>query len=166
MRQFFLIVGLLTLGCGGTPTASSGVKKADAVVVTGSDGLTEEQRNIQKRLEQDNLPGAIKHLYVVSAYSGQTILYSTVKGKVSSSGKRLSPSSVAISQDFRLPNGRINSTNELIGDDGAYGSSDPYIYWYDVKGAYHQHYPSGGQIIHISDQPVTFGSVTIRTEAQ
>jgi hypothetical protein len=63
---------------------------------TGTDGLTVEQRNIRDRLKIDNLPGSIKHLYVISAYSGQVLLYSTVRGKITSGGKRLTPSMVAV----------------------------------------------------------------------
>lgn len=174
MRKFiFLPVLFLLMGaqdsCHPDPVSTSGVTKAEAKVVVGSDGLTTEQRNIKRRLEQDNKPGAIQHLYVLSAYSGQVLIYSTVQGKVTSSGKRLTPSHLVSSGDsINLPNldGTTRSyyTDEMIGDDGTYGSSEPYLYWYDSKGIYHQHYVSGGQIIHVSDQPVAVKSVTINME--
>lgn len=153
------------------PRASSGVKKATQKVTVGQDGLTVEQRNVADRLKVDNLPGSIKHLYVLSAYSGQTIIYSTVRGKVTSGGKRLSPSTVAAGQGLAGQNNRDPvgfgapfgdyRTAEVLGDDGTYGSSGDYLFWWDTKGTYHQHYLSGGQIVHISDQPVAVKGVLI-----
>lgn len=131
------------------------------VQVDPTDGATVEQRNIQKRLEEDNRPGAIKHLYVVSAYSGQVIFYSTVAGKVTSSGKRLQP----YEKLGTVAGGEYGAVNpylyENLQDDGTYGNSVDYLYWWDAQGRYHQHYVSGGQIIHISDQPLAVKSVTI-----
>ena len=156
------------------PTSSTGITKAEAKVVVGSDGLTAEQRNIKSRLEEDNKPGAIKHLYVISAYSGQVVIYSTVREKVSSSGKRLSPYSVTstdgqyVDSDFYgmaiSVNGKSHHTSEVLQDDGTYGSSVEYIYWYDTRGIYHQHYIQGGQIVHISSQPLAVKSIIINME--
>jgi hypothetical protein len=141
------------------PVAASGVTEITAEVTVGSDGLSVEQRNVRNRLLSDNEPGSIKHLYIISAFSGDVIIYSTVDGKVTSSGKRLS-NTVSLqrgdrgewSGDFVMPS---------IQDDGTYGSSIPYLYWWDAQGRYHQHYVSGGQITHISDQPVATGDVRI-----
>lgn len=156
------------------PKSSSGVTQVKTNVTTGSDGLTVEQRNIQDRLHIDNLPGSIKHLYVISAYSGQVIMYSTVKGKVTSGGKRLTPTSVAaFGGEYNSSRGiyvdigsKTYQTTEVLQDDGSYGTSDPYIYWFDTKGNYHQHFLSGGQIVHISDQPLSVKSITINMELQ
>jgi len=152
-------------------TSDSGVTKATTQVTAGSDGLTVEQRNVRDRLLADNKPGSIKHLYVISAFSGQVLLYSTVRGKVTSSGKRLNPTSVVVgsSGDYRRPGFDSvggTTTNEVLQDDGTYGSSVDYIYWWDVQGRYHQHYISGGQIVHISDQPIPVKSITINMEQE
>ena len=152
----------MSSGCESEPrneTADTGVKKAHAEITTGSDGLTAEQRNIKNRLEEDNKIGAIKHLYIISAMSGQVIMYSTVDGKVTSGGKRLT-SSVSLESgdrgkytgDFVMPN---------IQDDGTYGSSMNYLYWWDMKGAYHQHYVVGGQIVHISSEAIPVTEISI-----
>ena len=171
------IMTVMIVGCNAVnnnPTSSTGIVKAEAKVVVGSDGLTAEQRNIKTRLEEDNKPGAIKHLYVISAYSGQVVIYSTVREKVSSSGKRLSPYSVTstdgqcVDSDFNgMPiviNGQQFYTSEVLQDDGTYGSSVEYIYWYDTRGIYHQHYIQGGQIVHISSQPLAVKSIIINME--
>jgi len=152
-------------------TSDTGVKKASAEIKIGSDGLTAEQKNVKKRLEKDNEIGAIKHLYVISAYSGQVIFYSTVDTKVTSSGKRLTPKTVngnGFNNDgysnYVNISGRSYTTNELIEDDGTFGSSIEYLYWFDQRGAYHQHYISGGQIIHISDQPLAVKNIVLNLE--
>ncbi len=150
--------------------SSSGVSKATTTVQTQPNGRTVEQQNIIDRLKVDNTPGSIKHLYVISAYSGQVIVYSTVKGKVTSGSKRLTPGTVAAEDSAQysggggIPfdlDGRRFYTPEVLGDDGAYGSSGDYIFWFDTNGSYHQHYNSGGQIVHVSDQPLAVKGVII-----
>ena len=183
MRRSLTLLGLIASsllflgndGCDApAPTSSSGVTKATVKIPVGNDGLTTEQRNISQRLIEDNKPGAVKHLYIISPYSGQVILYSTVKGKVTSGGKRLTPTSVVTTCPENVNNcrgfsidvgGTSQVTNEVLQDDGTYGSSGDYLYWWDIRGAYHQHYLTGGQIVHVSDQPLPVKSVTINIEA-
>lgn len=170
-----LLVAPTNDGCSppDTPKSSSGVEKATVQIHTGPDGLTAEQRNIKERLQKDNEPGSIKHLYVISAYSGQTLIYSTVKGKVTSGGKRLTPSSVNgywYGSSYAYNGFPINIggqsvvTNEVLQDDGTYGSSVEYLFWFDTKGVYHQHYVQGGQIVHVSSEPLSVKSVVINME--
>ena len=52
----------------------------------------------------------------------------------------------------------------MIEEDGTYGASIEYIYWFDQKDVYHQHYISGGQILHISDQPLEVKDVILNME--
>ena len=172
-----LIVFLMALFSGcledprNVPSSKTGVKAIQAEVEVNAEGVTIEQQNIRDRLELDNAVGSIKHLYVISAYSGQVLIYSTVRGKVTSSGKRLSPTTVGITdgsavgasnRGFKVDfDGVIKRTGEVLQDDGTYGTSIPYLYWWDSAGKYHQHYVSGGQIIHISDSPIAVKSVEI-----
>lgn len=152
------------------PVSASGVHKAETKVETNARGHTVEQENIVERLKRDNQPGSIKHLYIISAYSGQVIIYSTVKGKVTSGGKRLTPTTVNGSGSdvsYTIPveiGGRQRYTTEVLQDDGTYGHSVDYLYWFDTRDIYHQHYVSGGQIVHISDQPLAVKSVIINME--
>lgn len=152
------------------PQSASGVKKATVQIPTNPDGLTAEQQNIRERLLEDNKPGSVKHLYVISAYSGQVIIYSTVRGKVTSGGKRLTPTSLMggermSSGGFPVQIGNEQKwTTEVLQDDGAYGSSMDYLYWWDTKGIYHQHYVGGGQIVHISNQPLVVKGIIINME--
>lgn len=150
--------------------SDSGVKKVTVEVQTQASGLTIEQENVQRRLMEDNIPGSIKHLYVISPMSGQALIYSTVKGKVTSSSKRLTPISVESAGegrdgfDLRIGNWS-GSTLEVLQDDGTYGSSVPYIFWWDVRDIYHQHFFTGGQIIHLSSQPMPLVDIVINIEA-
>jgi hypothetical protein len=158
MKKLSIIILSLTLflaSCQHTtkldPVSDSGVKKAHAKVETGSDGLTNEQRNIKKRVESDNTPGSILHLYGVSPFTGDVVFYSTVDGKVTSSSKRLTSPSRLLNGDRGGTYGDFVMPN--IGDDGAYGGSIPYLYWWDVQGNYQQVYPNGLTII-IKDKPM------------
>ncbi len=168
---------LLITGCNGCRQdvqSVSGVKMAESgSVSTDSKGHTIEQANIIERLKQDNTPGSIKHLYIISAYSGQVLIYSPVRGKVTSSDKRLSPRKITgVSQSNSggyMPSVKVGDTyysdDELPAEDGTFGGSDPYISWFSPSGQYHQQYLGGGQIIHISDQPMNVKGVVITTEA-
>ena len=161
-KVFILLVSVLVLTSCSEPTkpvAASGVKKATANVVDGSNGLTTEQSNIKKRYKVDNEIGSIKHLYVISAYSGEVILYSTVDGKVTSGGKRLTSSQYLKRGDRGEARGDF--VMPRIQDDGTYGASMNYLFWFDVKGIYHQHYVGGGQIVHISTEALPVKSITI-----
>jgi hypothetical protein len=171
-----LILPLALLSCKEEPvTASGSVSKKTVEVATDGDGWTTEQKNIAERLKRDNKVGAIKHLYVISPYSGQVILYSTVKGKVTSSGKRLTPSTVAATAHNPANYGggptvalgnKVYHTGEVLQDDGTYGSSCEYIYWVDSKDLYHQHFFTGGQIIHVSEQPIATKNIVLNLENQ
>jgi len=152
------------------PQSASGVKMAEVKVQTNPDGLTTEQQNIKERLLEDNKPGSVKHLYVISAYSGQVIIYSTVRGKVTSGGKRLTPTTVTGSGEWHGDHfdvtigNQTHRTAEVLQDDGSYGHSAEYLYWWDTKGVYHQHYVSGGQIVHVSNQPLAVKGIIINME--
>ena len=165
---------LVSLGCSGEESVSAtGVSIASAILETDENGHTVEQNNILRRYEMDNKQGSVKHLYIISAMSGQTILYSTVDGKVTSSSKRLTPLSIKRKIKSTYDNSGIvfkigddkYFTSEVIQDDGTFGSSIKYLYWFDVRGVYHQHYVSGGQIIHVASEPISVGSIIINLES-
>ncbi len=158
--------------------AASGASAVPAVVNVQPDpvdGFTVEQRNVAQRLQSDNKPGSVKHLYVIAPKSGQVLIYSTVRGKVTSAGKRLKPGNTIVSyscgkdstcyEGTRTMVGReFKLTTEILQDDGAYGSSVPYMFWLDAAGRYHQHFFTDGQIIEISDQPLAVHNVVLNFE--
>ena len=159
-------------GCGSSVSSpvqwASGVKKVTVKVPTNADGLTAEQQNIRDRLLEDNKPGSIKHLDVISAYSGQHYLLDCSR----QSDKRRKAAHANYNRrwcqwDFRRPGFPTNFedavTDEVLQDDDD-GSSTQYLYWWDTKGVYHQHYVSGGQIVHVSNQPVAVKGIIINME--
>lgn len=161
---FIIISGLLLTSCSEIQQqkSDSGVTKATTKIKTNPDGTTVEQTNIIERLKRDNDVGSVKHLYVISSYTGDVLQYSTVKGKVTSGGKRLSPKTVDGSSGG-LSGGSYNSVNiggvdyitdEVLDDGGAYGDSGNYLFWFDTQGNYHQYYPSGGTYLEICDRPL------------
>ena len=155
-------------------TSDSGVTKASVHIKTDAEGHTIEQKNIMERLKRDNSVGEVKHLYIISSYTGDVMEYSTVVGKVTSGGKRLSPKTVDGSSNGNV-NGSYNwvnigdgryTTDEVLDDGGSYGDSGPYLFWFDAQGNYHQYYPSGGTYLHISEKPLRIrkSNLTLTTE--
>lgn len=83
-RLFFIFWAVFIMqACGlqsqdDKPQSASGVTKATVRVQTDLSGKTIEQNNIINRLLEDNKPGSIKHLYIISAYSGQVLINNTL----------------------------------------------------------------------------------------
>ncbi len=67
--------------------------------------------------------------------AGQPILYMSVKGKITSSGKRLTTPYACQSQG---ENGLQCGNGMAPSDEGTYGTSDAYIYFWSVTGQYYQ----------------------------
>ena len=157
-----------------TQTTKSGVTKAEARVKTKANGKTLEQDNIVRSYEVEGVPGAIKHLYVISPYNGSVLIYSTVDGKVTSSKKSINPTTVVgtdgqhvgrASMGFPVTiHGKTKYTTQVMQESGTYGDSDPYIYWWSTNGVYHKHFVTGGQILHISDQPLPIKDIVLNME--
>ena len=126
-KAIILIIALIAIiGISGCidDTASSGIGKSDIPQLTHS----VEQDNLKARLEIMNKPETTLFLYGLSE-TGTIIFKSTVKGKVTSSMKRLE------SSDYTSDTG---CTEERLQADGTYGSSDPYVFWFDFQNNYFQ----------------------------
>ncbi len=139
---------------------------------------TVEQRNVSDRVT-DYKPGTVKYLSIASATTGKTILFSSVDGKVTSSGKRLTPirtiKSYPCGKDNKenCPEGQLVSiggveylTQEIVQDDGTFGDSTPYIFWKDLNGVRHQQFVSEDLLLEISDQPVRAREVTLNLDKE
>lgn len=158
---FSAILSFLACGIADTQQHSdSGVAKATTAVQTDANGRTIEQENIIERLKRDNQPGSIKHLYIISSYTGVVLQYSTVRGKVTSGNKRLSPKTVngdglnrSTNNNWVAIGNNSYTTDEVLDDGGAYGESGNYMFWFDAAGNYHQYYPAGGTYVSICDKP-------------
>jgi hypothetical protein len=108
---------------------------AESIVFTENS----EIENIKRRLELTSKVNAIGYIVLLND-AGQPILYTTVKGKVTSGSKRLTR------EDEFTSNGLRKSAS----DEGTYGSSNPYIYFWATNGTYHQW---SGQYLY-SDKPI------------
>lgn len=164
MGVYLLLIPLAVTmtSCGGDwpeqQKSDSGATKQTVKVQLDANGQTVEQYNVSEKLRRDNALGEIKHLYVVSSFTGDIMEYSTVRGKVTSGNKRLSPSTVdghnSMPSNCVYIDGKSFITDEVLDDSGTYGSSANYIFWFDAQGVYHQYFPSGGTYLHISDRPL------------
>jgi len=126
----------------------------DVKVEKNSSGYTPEQQNIKKRLELENQPGKIQYFYAFSPMNN-TYFYATVEGKVTSSGK-----SLISQQDYNSGNG----VTDAIGQDGTYGSSAPYLYFFDPEQNYYQFYINSAFQVIVSDKPIAIPSNSVKVE--
>lgn len=91
--------------------------------------------NIKKRLELTSQPGLLGYVLLLND-AGQPIQYTTVKGKITSSGKRLTKP-----YDFVKVDGGEYGRDEQVpsgSDEGTYGSSGEYVYFWTESGQYIQ----------------------------
>jgi hypothetical protein len=173
-----MLVSVLALcGCteeNGNPSSRSGVDLVDPPdIEVGADGMTNEQENIYKRTLRENQEGNMQHLYVFSLLNGDCLLYSPVDGKVTSSGKRLTPYTV-MENEYLDPEdgftieigGETYMTNEVVQDDGTYGSSNEYVYWFDLYDNYHQLYLSGDMMLVVVEYPLDIPNIIVNLELQ
>lgn len=141
-------------------TSTSGAKTVDVAsqlnVPLNSRGNTVEQQNIIDKDRVTSDPTKIMWMHLID-FNGRMYLRTAVRCKVTSSGKRLEPTSCAAGriggeyhEDFgaRTPEGY--RTTELIRVDGTYGSSDEYVYWFDPMG----HFFQKGNGYLLSDMPI------------
>lgn len=175
-RKSLLVIMVIAIGAFGIvmlagcdemekkPTADTGVKKVTAKVETGADGMTVEQRNVRRRLEEDNKQGAIKHLYVIAPISGDCLFYDIVDGKVTSSNKRLTSSVYLAGADLGQYNG--HKVMPRIGDDGTYsaGGGIKYLYYWNANGIYRQVYVESMFVI-VSEEPIRFPKIVVNMSA-
>lgn len=110
-----------------------------------------EIENITKRLQITSDPGLMGYVVLLSE-SGQPVLYTTVKGKITSGSKRLTKP-----YDFANMGGGGWDKVESPSDEGTYGSSNPYIYFWSQSGQYVQwsgHYLYSDKPIRLSIKPL------------
>lgn len=156
MRKLALVAALAALSfttaaCGPDQAAAKPTKQTEAqksAAAANSIVFTEnaERDNIVKRVKLTSNPGQIGYIALTNM-AGRPIAYYGVEGKITSSGKRLT----APWNTVRMDCGEFNCDREVTApsDDGTWGSSDSYIYFWTTDGQYVQW--SGDYIY--SDQP-------------
>lgn len=140
---YITIVAALAVGisaCKLDTSAAQSVKvtqsekaKAAAESITFTENA--EIENIKKRLELTSSPGFSGYVMLINQ-AGQPILYAGIDGKITSGGKRLTPPQQLSRGDRGNYNGDF--VVEAPSDEGTFGKSSPYIYFWTVSGAYWQ----------------------------
>jgi hypothetical protein len=157
-----------------SPTSASGLSVQHVSLSPVKDGMSLEQYNIAQRYLHDNKPDAMKYVYVIGE-NGQVCLHYTILGKVTSSEKRLTPQTVAAygGGDYNNQNGmditigsRTYETEEVIEDDGTYGSSSEYVYMWTTAGNYIQVIPMGSFLMVVADKQLTPTELTFTMEVK
>jgi hypothetical protein len=126
--------------------ADKAAAAAASVVITDNTEID----NIKKRLELMSKPGVLMYIVLLNQ-AGQPIMYEGVTSKITSSGKQLTKP-YSVGQHYI--GGQNGGTSYLVeqqpADNGLWGSSGDYIYYWNTDGAYRQW--SGDYIL--SDAPL------------
>jgi hypothetical protein len=159
LGTLIVAIGISLAGCEYThseqASRSGATQAAPSQVRKNSKGRTVEQQNIDDRNKVTEDSTKILWIHLI-AIDGKIIRRMPVVSKVTSSGKRLE------AKHFVANNGNSstppisgnNYTDELIGPDGTFGDSDPYIYWFDPQHRYHQWGTAGGLGYLLTDYPI------------
>lgn len=124
--------------------AAEAKRAADTIKFDGN----AEIDNIKRRLELTSSPDLLGYVVLLND-AGQPIEYTTVKGKLTSGGKRLTAPQ-ELRRLYAGDSGYSYETVDSPSDEGTYGHSGDYIYFWDQNGAYHQW---NGTYLY-SDQPI------------
>lgn len=143
-----------------TSTKSSESKKAAAAANSISFAAgNAEIDNIKKRLELTSDPALMGYIVLFNDM-GTPILYTTVKGKVTSGSKRLtSPFQETALSRAGVAESSSSDFTDAPSDEGTWGSSNPYIFFWTTGGQYIQW--SGNYLY--SDKPFRMDTPSVVT---
>ena len=147
---FAALACVMLAGCDVDPPTNKQVQTNKAAEAAKSINFEDnaEIDNIKHRLELTADPGKLGFIVLLNQ-AGQPILYEGVKGKVTSGGKRLTPPDRASSG---WGGGGTNTiARAAASDEGTWGSSGEYIYYWNTDGVYRQ-WGQGSYLY--SDQPI------------
>jgi hypothetical protein len=140
MKNLLKIALIFTLGCfiaACEPKSESAkltqAQKAKEAANSINFSENAEIDNIKRRLELTSNPGAIGFVLLMNE-AGQPIMYTSVKGKITSGSKRLTEPDRSGSWGA----GSNNVVRAAPSDEGTYGSSDAYVYFWTTEGQYIQ----------------------------
>lgn len=113
--------------------------------------------NIKARVELTSKPGLLGYVVLFNE-SGQPIMYEGVRGKITSGSKRLtSPDRTQQIGTGGQNGGQHSVVRQAPSDEGTYGSSNPYIFYWNTDGVYRQwsgHYLYSTQPMRLTIQPL------------
>lgn len=129
-----------------------------AAEVANSINFTENSEidNIRRRLELTSNPGQIGYILLLNEM-GKPVMYAGVRGKITSGNKRLTAP-----QEVRCLEvaGQVGCSQQMVdspSDEGTYGSSNPYVFFWTTDGQYFQW---AGKYLY-SDKPFRISDPTI-----
>lgn len=111
-----------------------------------------ERKNISKRLTTFSDPNKTSYIYLVNF--GRVMSFYVIKGKITSSGKRLTAGERFVQCDGGEYTADCQTESPEL--DGTYGTSAPYIYFWTTDNVYIQwsgDYMLADQPLHLSSQP-------------
>ena len=113
--------------------------------------------NVKARVELTSKPGLLGYVVLFNE-SGQPIMYEGVRGKITSGSKRLtSPDRTQQIGTGGSNGGQHSVVRQAPSDEGTYGSSNPYIFYWNTDGVYRQwsgHYLYSTQPMRLTIQPL------------
>jgi len=136
--KYIVLAALILSGCGQAASTSNKTdqsKKAKEAAESITFASNAEIDNIKKRLELTSDPALLGFVMLLNE-TGQPVAYYGVKGKITSSGKRLTPKQKLVRGDRGEWGGDF--VFNAPSDEGTHGSSDPYIYFWTSGGQYIQ----------------------------
>jgi hypothetical protein len=158
MKKLLLLVPCLILAAcweDEKPTQKS-IQAQKAAAAAQSINFVENSEidNIKKRLELTSDPGLTGFVLLLNE-AGQPIMYTGVKGKITSGGKRLTTPV----QQHRISSGGYGGTaiGPAPSDEGTWGESAPYIFFWTTDGRYMQwngHYLYSDKPFRLSVKPL------------
>lgn len=140
MKKVFIVMfsALFLFGCNEQKAAASKkvTQSQKAAKAADSINFTEnaEIDNIKKRLELTSNPGLVGFVLLMNE-AGQPIMYTGVTGKITSGGKRLTKP-YQVKNYMSMDN--AYKVTPAPSDEGTWGSSNPYIYFWTTSGQYVQ----------------------------
>jgi hypothetical protein len=136
MRYIIAILcTLLLTACPEAEKATKNVQAEKAKAAANSIQFTEnaEIDNIKKRLELTANPGLLGFVVLLNE-TGQPVMYTGVKGKITSGSKRLTKPDRSTAEG----SGANNVVMQSPSDEGTYGSSGEYVFFWTPAGQYVQ----------------------------
>lgn len=163
---FVVLVFFITTAesCGSPQVSVGGANQITDLgfkIPVNAQGHTSEQQNIIDKYRVTTDPTKLMWMQLITI-EGKIVARIPVAHKVTSSGKRLEPSTVTGSDAYlpQVPFTKMDGTtgywytNEMMGPDGAFGPSDNYIYWFDPLHRYNQLGTTGGMVYLLTDYPI------------
>lgn len=132
-----LIIPAFLMGCEPEAKTTKQTQSQKAQAAAESINFTEnaEIENIKARLKLTSDPGLTGFILLMNE-AGQPIMYAGVKGKITSGGKRLTKGQSLIRGDRGQSGGHF--VMDAPSDEGTWGHSNPYIYFWTATGQYVQ----------------------------